>query len=172
MWTVFSRKRGLVSGKKNASNRMRVAMRQRLNHPLVLAAGYYQVGAKVKTLGGGPVPLPTQVHLQGLRATDPKSSDVLVRLQHLYATGEDPVMSAAVDVDLDAFLASAGVEKASTTEVTLDGMRNVDTTCSRPRYPADVADDGSPSRCSGDKGTTGTVTVSPFEVRTFRVTRS
>lgn len=116
-----------------------------------------------------------QVHLQSVRASDPNSKALLVRLQHLYATGEDPNLSQAVTVDLDAFLVSAGLEHASTAEVTLDGMRAVETTCTRTRYPVDEPDteekkEDDDRRCASVQSAAAPLELKPFDIRTFRVT--
>jgi hypothetical protein len=111
-----------------------------------------------------------QVHLQSVRASDPNSKALLVRLQHLYATGEDTNLSQAVTVDLDAFLVSAGLEHASTAEVTLDGMRAVETTCTRTRYPVDEPDTEDDRRCASVQSAAAPLELKPFDIRTFRVT--
>jgi hypothetical protein len=52
--------------------------------------------------------------------------------RHSYASGEDPKLSRPIAVDVPAFVSSVGAAGASLAEVTLDGMRDVYSTCKRP----------------------------------------
>ena len=125
---------------------------------------------------------------------------MLVRLQHLYATGDDTHLSTPATVDLASFLTSAGVTPSSTEEMALDGMRPVHTACQRSRYPAarSSAMSGVEGQGDGDvhvnhhahmakrpvssrsrtpcmqspHGSEDSVVMDPFDLRTFKVSRS
>lgn len=53
----------LSIGDREKSNRMRIAMRQRLNHPLVLVAGLYNETVSPEASANSPQALPEQVGL-------------------------------------------------------------------------------------------------------------
>ena len=85
-----------------------------------------------------------------------------------FTAGEDGERAKPETVDV-ARLVSGLRNTVSADEVTLDGMRSVNTTATRQRFPATVPDRGHPTV---DEPVTadGAVTVTPFELRTFRMT--
>ena len=72
-------------GAKTKANRARIDMRQRLNHPLVLAYAHASASSGAAPSGAaGIAGLPSSIHLQSVRSTNPTNSEFLLRLQHLY----------------------------------------------------------------------------------------
>ena len=121
----------LAIGSVADSERMRVAMKMRLNHPLLLLFGP-DAPAESETSPTPPAPpapappvppkpegLPSGIHLQSLRAMGPKPSDqILIRLQHLWAAG---TLGANVStVDLVSLF--HGITMSGVSEVTLTAM--------------------------------------------------
>jgi len=69
--------------------------------------------------------LPSNVHFLSLNALDSSSKGVIVRLTHLYATGEDPVQSQPVTIDLTKLF--SGVTISSGRETTLSANKDLST---------------------------------------------
>ena len=132
----------LSIGNTTASNRLRAENKLRLNRKVTPVFGRLatrpapgagpSVGDKAAGTSGGEVPgaralsLPPAVHLQSVRATTMDGGEMLIRLQHTFAVGEDPVLSANVDVDVDAYVASilpAGLKSGGLSEMTMDGSQ-------------------------------------------------
>ena len=129
-------------GNVTHANRARVSMKQRLNHPLILAAGRVPKAAVAaiaplsgagKVAAAGVVPLPPSVHLQSLRATAATADEMLLRLQHMFTVGEDAEKSVPQSVDVGKMLAAVR-PVTSVAEVTLDGMQNVSSLAGRNPY--------------------------------------
>jgi hypothetical protein len=163
-------------GNRTASNRQRISMRQRLNHPLVIASAAFDPAAKLETnIPNGIASLPPALHLQSVRATSAANSELLLRLQHMYTAGEDPDLSQPQTLDLGGVLSPYRPVQRAFLEVTLDGMRNVSSTESRIRFPAESNTAAEESNTSAELGQAeapqkpGTVQVLPFELRTFRL---
>ena len=85
---------------------------------------------------------------------------------HRYTEGEDDERAQPETVDL-AKLVSGLRNTVSAGEVTLDGMRSVNTTATRQRFPASIPDRARPAAVT--EAANGDVTVKPFELRTFRM---
>jgi hypothetical protein len=162
-------------GNRTASNRQRVSMRQRLNHPLLLVSAAFDPAAKpAPGVPNGIASLPPALHLQSVRATSAANRELLLRLQHMYTLGEDPELSRPQDVDVARVLSPYRPVQANVLEVTLDGMRNVSSMDSRVRFPAEGGE-GAPASASereggGHPAGKEGVEVAPFELRTFRLT--
>ena len=161
-----------------ASNRLRVAMRQRLNHPLVLASSPFSAFGSAglppaRGAGGIGEGLPQPLHLQSVRATSASNDKVFLRVQHLFTAGEDVEFSKPQPLDpLGVLAALRSFEPGASLETTLDGMRSVSTTANRTRFPAEGDSPAEMSaaapraRASGDGAA---IEVNPFELRTFRL---
>lgn len=165
-------------GNKTAANRGRISMKQRLNHPLILAAGTVPkkaasvppLTASGKAAAAGIADLPAPVHLQSLRATNAAGTELLLRLQHMFTVGEDSKHSVPQAVDVAKLLSAVRPVK-SVAEVTLDGMKDVASLANRTRYPAAAADSSAEQRTERAvvSATSGTTDVLPFELRTFKL---
>merc|ERR1712000_355201 len=107
-----------------ASNRQREVMKQQLNNPLVTQFANAPM-VPTQTARPAATALPAAVRLQVVRATSSRGDELIVRLQHRYAAGEDSEFSAPADVDISAFVLDTvlarpkGVTVASVTETTL-----------------------------------------------------
>jgi hypothetical protein len=156
-------------GNKTAANRMRIAMKMQLNHPVSLLFGYAK-GSKNRSSISPAVAvsaLPDGLYLQWARMTGENSRELMLRLQHLYAKGEDPSMSVPRTVDVAQFLASAGLQAKNITEVTLTGLLPK-SELKRQHFPAESpASTTAPAKVVHESA--GTV-VQPYELRTFLVT--
>jgi hypothetical protein len=160
-------------GNQTAANRMRVAMKQQLNHPLTLLFGAAPSKDTVKASSSGSSSilsaidsLPAGLHLQWARMTGETSRELLIRFQHLFAKGEDPSMSAPRTIDVAQFLASAGLQAKNITEVTLTGFLPK-SDLKRQHFPAESAAAPFVAEPAAEGGV-GTV-VQPYELRTFLV---
>ena len=164
----------MAVGARQDANRQRVAMRQRLNHPLVLASAKFNATAAAAAATAaaplGVTALPENVHLQSVRATSAANDALLVRLQHLYTDGEDAAMSLPLTVDPLALLQPARADLAAAAEVTLDGMRAVATLANRTRFPAEGGEEQRGVAPAPVPAAAAAVPVGPFELRTFRLT--
>ena len=129
-------------GNVTYANRARVSMKQRLNHPLILAAGRVPkasvaaiapLSGAAKVAAAGVVPLPSSLHLQSLRATAATADGMLLRLQHMFTVGEDTQKSVPQSVDVGKMLSAVRLV-SSVAEVTLDGMQNVSSLAGRNPY--------------------------------------
>ena len=92
---------------------------------------------------------------------------MLVRVQHMFAKGEDPVMSTPQSLDIgDLF----GRLETKAEEVTLTAFLPK-SQLNRHRYPSEEGEGraGSVER-SKARNLDGTVDIQPFELRTFLVT--
>ena len=176
----------IALGSKTPANRQRVSMKQRLNHPLILAAGAVPkklaavppLSAGGKVAAGGIDGLPSAVHIQSLRATGPTGASLLLRLQHMFTVGEDSTYSVPQPVDVAKLLSAVRPVK-SVAEVTLDGMKGVASLANRTRYPAAGGGGGGGGSGGGSVGqhpelapasaTSGPTAVLPFELRTFKL---
>jgi len=69
--------------------------------------------------------LPANVHFLSLNALDATSKTAILRLTHLYALGEDPVLSKPVSVDISKLF--VGVTVSKITETTLSANKALDT---------------------------------------------
>jgi lysosomal alpha-mannosidase len=113
--------------------------------------------------GAGASRLPPSVHLVTTHAWGPH--EVLVRLAHLFETGEDAALSAPVTLDLTTLY--AGAPLSACVEMTVPAsqplsnvpVRTVSTTEGPSTYPTIPA---APS------GSGQTITIAPMEVRTFK----
>jgi hypothetical protein len=85
--------------------------------------------------------LPASIHFLSLNALDASSKGVILRLTHLFATGEDPVLSNPVTIDFTKLFSGVTVTKVQ--ETTLSANKNLGTPSLSP------------------------VTISPKEIRTF-----
>ena len=165
-------------GNRTASNRLRVAMKQRLNHPLVLASSPF------KAFGGAGLPpargaggigkgLPRSLHLQSVRAASASNEKLLLRVQHMFTMGEDDELSKPQPLDPLGILETLrSFKPGALLEMTLDGMRDVSTTVNRTRFPAEgVGASGEMSTASRSNANSDDVVieVKPFELRTFRL---
>merc|ERR1719174_3646625 len=158
-------------GDRDHSNRMRVTNRQRLNHPLVLAFRRVPLETEKFPHNGeiGAYSLPESIHLQTARVLQPNGTALLLRLQHLYTEGEDTALSVPVTLSIKALLGLVQWPSSSTVEeVTIDGMRAIDTVNSRRHFPTDSPPVSRPPTAvqSGD-----TIVVHPFEIRAFKITK-
>ena len=86
--------------------------------------------------------LPRALHLQSVRAVAPNASSFLLRLQHLYATGEDAERSVALEVELPELVAAVAPasKTASVRQTTLDGTNDVAAMARRRRFPTAAED--------------------------------
>ena len=112
--------------------------------------------------GAGATRLPASVHLVTSHAWGPHQ--VLVRLAHLFETGEDKVLSAPVTLDLTTLYAT----------VTLSACVESTVPASQPLANVPVltvnTDEGPstfPTIPAAPSGAGQTITISPMEVRTF-----
>lgn len=141
----------VLLGPHAATNAQRKRLAVTAAHPLVPVFGPHGAGAAAARPSGALSPstsaLPPNVHMQALRAYEAAAgsqinSTTLVRLQHLYAAGEDPVLSKPVSVDLQQLLR---VPPSSCRETSLTGI-----------YDVGVCPDGP-------------VTLEAMDIRTFAV---
>lgn len=122
--------------------------------------------SSASALGTGPSGLPSNVHLATLQSLGPKQ--LLVRLAHLYETGEDAVMSAPVTVALATLVSGATV--SACTEMTLiNSLPLADV------KPVTYLIDGQapltlPVVPPAPAGAGLQVTLGPMEIRTFQCT--
>ena len=106
---------------------------------------------------------------------------MLVRLQHLYAVGEDPEQSASSKVDVAALLSSlrGGCSASAVVEMSLSGLVTADeASAGRRHFPTEGSGgDAHPwteqqsrgTNGGGGKGEDEATTVRAFELRTFLV---
>lgn len=91
-------------GPRTEANRRRHAMKALLNHPCIVAYGVDTPppghAPASPSRGGVTAGLPTQIELQSVRSIDVSGQRLLVRLRHVYATGEDAVLSVPVQVSV------------------------------------------------------------------------
>ena len=168
-------------GPRKESNRDRIEMKTRLNHPLQYYFSLPTPGTmalihkntknatnkKIKlgrSLGGG-ASFPNNIHLQSLRVL-PNGGGTLVRLQHLYGSNDrDEEMSATVKIDLSTVLKPGWT---NITEVTLTGLVPL-VSLKRNLYPTDGGEVVE-NENGGEARMTGTIVeVGSFELRTFLV---
>lgn len=147
-------------GPVNSSNRLRQSNKLRLNHPLALM---FEVGSKehqAEVGRGSPQQqlhdrrqagdgLPSQIHAQSVRATDPNASQILVNVMHVCDKGSEPASdSQPVSVDLAALLAPFR-SLTSFEETTINGVTPTstlhrlrwNTTAPSPNAPEHHAED-------------------------------
>ena len=127
--------------------------------------------------------LPPVLHLQSVRAVAPNASAFVLRLQHLYAEGEDAEHSvnALVDVDAVLQLVAPDAKVATATRTTLDGVNDAAFLAKRRLFPTEeqglggqgVVQQRALPPVAGGAGTVhvegGKVQVVPFELPTWRV---
>ena len=178
----------LSLGTAAQANRDRISMKLRLNNPLQLfySSGESRVKVELGSRGSAeqrllrltretpklaPSSLKEGLHLQSMRSMSSKTlaegGAVLVRVQHMFAKGEDPVMSTPQSLDIgDLF----GRLETKAEEVTLTAFLPK-SQLNRHRYPSEEGEGraGSVER-SKARNLDGTVDIQPFELRTFLVT--
>jgi hypothetical protein len=157
----------LALGERQVTNRQRISMKTRLHHPPVLAFAPRAPNPTARKLAAAPTPrttaqiaraapalhsltdeLPTQLHLQSVRAINSNGSTLLVRLQHMYGAHEDASLSVPVQLDLPKFLASimpSATKLSSPREMALDGFRSAAARRARRRFPTSQAGAHGPS---------------------------
>lgn len=123
-------------------------------------------------------PLPLNVRLQSVRAVSSVGTTFVVRLQHLFAVGEDPVQSMPAVVDLEALvldniLASpANALKLEVVEMTLDAGVPL-SSLERLEWNVTAAEARASMQRHDDDKTevmdVSHVTMLPFQLRTFLV---
>ena len=182
----------LSLGNRTASNRLRAENKLRLNRPIVLLFGKGAAAAAAPAAASPAAPavptvadgadagvLPPGIHLQTVRATSARGDELILRLQHTFAKGEDGGLSVPQHVDTAALLRAllpSGTTAASTMETTLDGAQDVSVMAKRRRFPAEPAQDSNPptapATAAAEPDSTGSArgptTVLPFQLRTFR----
>jgi len=126
---------------------------------------YQQTYSLLKT------PLPPNVYLQTLSPVQfpPSSNEFFVRLHHLYAAGEDPVMSKTATVSLDTLFANK--KPIAITETNLTGIRSKAETIAK-RLKWKTATEEKPAFTSHEPLPQGVydINLNPMETRTFLVT--
>ena len=183
----------LALGDAVTSNRMRQEGKMRRYAPPVLA---FAPLSSLTTTTNNPPPslsralLAPSIRLQSVRMLNPNGTEWLLRLQHMYAAGEDPTLSKAQAVDLEAIIKAVlpptaakrnggGAASAwKVLETTLDGMNDVSTLARRRHFPTEgsagieeVAGEAVEVEAEEVKMAAGAVTIGPMEVRTWRVYR-
>lgn len=170
----------LSVGSARDDNRVRHNAKLQLNQPPALFFGPspgHPLKADVTAAHGYTAGLPPNVQLQSARLTRPDGNEALLRLRHLYAATDvtlDPLMAAAVPVDIAALLATLGLRSPTNmTETTLNGMIPRKELV-RNRFPTDTpgaADEGASAAATAHRHTgagDASISVAPFELRTFR----
>jgi len=140
-----------------SSNRRRQEMKLRMAHPITVL-----FSAESHAASRPPVPsLPRNVHLQTLKLDS--NGAVLLRLMHIYASGEDPVLSNAATVDITPLFAAFGKKIGAIVETTASGMVPL-SAVHRPSW-----NNVTVTRSSHDVDPTNIV-MEPKAVRTFSLT--
>ena len=104
-----------------------------------------------------------------MRATSATAGEMIVRLQHVFAEGEDPTLSVPVDLDIAAFVKSIlppGIKALPPQEMTLDGAQPIATQVKRRHFPTAAAMDANAPSVGAPRVATS---VRPFELKTYRV---
>jgi hypothetical protein len=183
----------LTVGDVISSNRARVAMKLARSRPPALAFAPAGTAAPSPTAKAGPtIPvLPPEVHLQSVRASDANVSELVFRLQHLYALGEDPDHSFSQTIDptavLDKMLPVGTKPSGAPEAMTLDGTRPVRDLDARRHFPTSTLPAGgqatgehvdssnwqvhtmsSKVRTQGQASSPTSVQLHPMELATFR----
>ena len=164
-------------GETHESNRLRAENKLRLNRKVTAVFGKYDAkaaAAKVTatataTATAAAASLPQQLHLQTVRATSATAGEMIVRLQHVFAEGEDPTLSVPVDLDIAAFVKSIlppGIKALPPQEMTLDGAQPIATQVKRRHFPTAAAMDANAPSVGAPRVATS---VRPFELKTYRV---
>ena len=167
----------IALGRETQANRLRHEYKKRRIAPPVLAFATVPRRRKaqikrVEGAGGGTLDLPPSVHLQSVRAVEPNASAFLLRLQHMYATGEDAQRSTTASVDLKELLAvvAPGAKVAGALESTLDGTNDASRLESRRRFPTQHQEDGVTEADAGmQKEGDGDTLMRPMALKTWRV---
>jgi len=153
----------LSIGKAQSSNALRATMKLRLNNPLVL--GFTTAALKSTPEAMMTAGFAESLNLQTVRATALEGDTVLVRLQHMFSAGEDPVMSQPVKLSL-LRLFPALMGKLSVEERSLNGLvPRSELEQSRERFPAHPSPLSELPEAVEDSP--GALVVNPFELRTF-----
>ena len=164
----------IALGRETQANRLRHEYKKRRIAPPVLAFATVPRRRKgVAGAGGGTFELPLAVHLQSVRALEPNASAFLLRLQHMYATGEDAQRSTTASVDLKELLAAVapGAKVAGALESTLDGTNDAAARlASRRRFPTQhQEDDVTEGEAGVQKEGDGDALMRPMALKTWRV---
>ena len=178
---IFSRS-WLSIGNVTAATRARHEHKRRLFAPPVLLYGRVdalRVAAEATRDQAMVPPLGDALRLQSVRSTGANASEMVVRVQHMYAVGEDPQRSVRQSFDLDALLRTLVPARTpvGVQETTLDGAQPVGVLQRRRRFP--TSDDGVsvawPAVRRPEKhdevgpASRTTVSIEPMQLRTWRV---
>ena len=161
-------------GETHKSNQLRAENKLRLNRKVTPVFGKYEAKAAAMAndaaaTPAAAAPLPRQLHLQTVRATSATGEEMIVRLQHVFAEGEDPTLSVPVHVDIAAFVKGilpAGVKALPPQEMTLDGAQPIAAQEKRRHFPTAAAMDANAPSAGASRAATS---VRPFELKTYRV---
>ncbi len=110
-------------------------------------------------------PLPPNVHLQTLRAISNSDNDVLLRLNHIYAVGEDSEYSQPVTVDLQTLFVNLRVTQVAEMNLSANQLKS---DVKRYHWNTDKATETKPERTKVTLQNT-LVELKPMEIRTFIV---
>ena len=107
---------------------------------------------------------------QGLRRLAHVGPGVLVRLAHLFETGEDAAMSEPVSIDLSSLLAPQFAQLQACEEFTLPGAKPVASVQQRSIMVAGEGVNTYPTLPVAPAGTSQTIVLEPLQIRTFLCT--
>jgi hypothetical protein len=137
------------------------------------SAAAWRAGAATLWAGGllaHGVALPEQIHLMSFERTYGPGRGLLVRLQHLFAAGEHPVLSQPVTLDLATLFNRALLPGQNFTEMTLSALLPAAKAAEQRlqwKVEGEAGEEAGAARAVPLQGTT--VTVSAREIRTFVV---
>ena len=159
-------------GNVSSSNKLRHSNKLRLNHPLSVMFGEHKTNGNARHMVD-PLAVATggiaeSVHLQTLRATTSTADELLVNLLHVFGKEELPAQSAQPKaIDLLSLIAPFRPDLTHFNETTLNGMVGKQQAASERMVwkttPPSVREQSAGAETSDG----ATLTISPFEFRTF-----
>ena len=173
----------IALGEKTQSNRDRVSMKLRLNHPLQIFYGRPKVASKVTVRGSlakkvqqkygssfSMGQLPQALHLQAVRALgpEPKRDGFLARLRSMFSRTEDAELSKPQVVDVFRLFDGLSDVPKQAQEVTLSGIMPR-SQLHRFRFPTGEVDSHEVGSGASSESVTTNVeeTIASFELRTW-----
>eukprot|EP00123_Amoebidium_parasiticum_P016348 comp23400_c0_seq1/m.38816 comp23400_c0_seq1/g.38816 ORF comp23400_c0_seq1/g.38816 comp23400_c0_seq1/m.38816 type:complete len:1049 (-) comp23400_c0_seq1:168-3314(-) len=153
----------LVSTPESAASFYR-PLAQSIAHPPIVA--FSSEPLTVKSVTTLKEPLPPNVHLLSLLSIGKNLA--LLRLEHIFAKGEDETLSSPATIDLSSILDPTHyghIESVTERSLTDNNNKTQPT-----KHPWDADDDTASTNQNPRSASATTVTLNPMEIRTFRIT--
>lgn len=174
----------LAVGNRSHSNRLRHAMKARLNHKFTVVSGPAPASLSqhatdeehfLKEVSGADLPM--GVELQSLRALTADAKIVLARFRHIFSVNEDIELSKPVKFNVTSVLmVILGAAPTKIEEVSLTGVVSIEVLNAERNKWLVENDSGdtidSAKQIANRLTADGEIVIKPFEFRTFKITKA